>query len=848
MMTDQAHIDFSITPELVAPITPSSELPAPDRNNHLFSKSDRSFAGKALVINSPQENDAGNTNTPANTDATPTRPQLLEDAKTVRNLEVSAKNLPVATITLPGAIDTVLASTATLPSDSLFTSQWHLRNLTPGLLDLNVVDVWDDYTGAGVEVAIIDDAIQRNHFDLDAYYSIAKDWDFENHDTDPTGFNGENHGTAVAGIIGANANGIGSIGVAYEATLFGFEVSEFISNQLAQEIANAIDNASGVQETLGINREADVVNISYGTMFSGNYFDQFLNSSDMATLNIAIDNAVVFGRDGLGTILVKSAGNSRDINQDTNSSSWNANPHTISVAAVDQNGFVSSYSTHGASVLISAFGTPGQVVTTDRMGSEGYNDFDSYTYGFNGTSAAAPMVSGVVALMLEANPNLGWRDVQEILAYSARHVGSDVGMGTSGYEEYAWTSNGANNWNGGGLHFSNDYGFGLIDAKAAVRLAETWGTTPQTSFNQVNIFRDFLNTTTTISSWGTSFSQYISSNIEIESVEVDVSFSQWYDLGDLEIHLISPDGTSSVLIDNSGENDGSIDGGFSGRWEFSSNAFWGEETLGTWRVELFDTDSNWISPITINDIDITFYGQSVSFDDTFIFTEEYSDYDGLFGHSRFFNGGFGIDTINAAAVDTDTNINLTTGAGLIDGVAITALNIENVFTGDGDDEIRGNILANQLSGMRGDDSLNGDAGDDILNGGVGDDTVIGGTGNDELFGDDGDDTLVGVNPAVWNAGLNEYDTLTGGNGADTFVLGDAFEAYYTNLGYALITDFAWYEGDTFQVFGSETDYSLGFDNWVGEVAQDTLIYYQNNLIGVVQDTTNVIPSWDFTFV
>ncbi|MFX5522508.1 hypothetical protein ABTD78_24870, partial [Acinetobacter baumannii] len=67
--------------------------------------------------------------------------------------------------------------------------------------------------------------------------------------------------------------------------------------------------------------------------------------------------------------------------------------------------------------------------------------------------------------MLEANPHLGYRDIQKILAYSARQVDS-VGS--------AWTTNGAFNWNGGGLHVSHDYGFGAVDALAAVRLAETW--------------------------------------------------------------------------------------------------------------------------------------------------------------------------------------------------------------------------------------------------------------------------------------------------------------------------------------------------------------------------------------
>ena len=625
---------------------------------------------------------------------------------------------------------------ATIPSDPLFSSQWHLRNTTPGLLDLNVVDVWDDYTGAGVQVAVIDDAVQRNHFDLDGNYSIAKDWDFDNNDTDPSGVDGQNHGTAVAGIIGAEANGIGSVGVAYGSTLFGFQVNGFISNTFVRQLADAIDNASGLQQTAGGNREADVVNMSLGTMFSSNYFDQYLSATDMARLNTAIDNAAISGRGGLGTILVKSAGNSRGINQDTNASSWNANPHTISVAAVDRNGFVSSYSTHGASVLVSAFGTPGQVVTTDRLGAEGYNRFGDYTSGFNGTSAAAPMVSGVVSLMLEANPNLGWRDVQEILAYSARHVGTNVGSGTSGSEEYAWSFNGADNWNGGGLHFSNDYGNGLVDAKAAVRLAETWDSTPKTSANDTIEFRDFLNSARTISNGnngvgGTSFRQFIGRNIEIEHVEVDVNFTRWDDLGDLEIRLISPDGTSSILIDNSGENNGSSSGGFgSGRWEFFSNQFRGETTIGNWTVQLFDSDSTTVSPITINDINITFYGQAISNNDTFIFTEEFSDYAGRFGHSTSFNGGSGRDEINAAAVDSNTTVNLATGRGLIDGVAITISGVEDVTSGDGRDSLTGDSLNNILSGMRGDDVLNGNSGDDTLEGGAGADRLIDGNGID----------------------------------------------------------------------------------------------------------------------
>src|SRR6185312_13938872 len=110
-----------------------------------------------------------------------------------------------------------------------------------------------------------------------------------------------------------------------------------------------------------------------------------------------------------------------------------------------------------------------QVVVTDSGSIFGNN-----TGTLQGTSFATPIVSGIVALMFEANPNLGYRDVQEILALSSHKI---VDTNTT------WDTNKARNWNGGGMHVSNDYGFGEVDALAAVRLAETW-TTQQTGANE----------------------------------------------------------------------------------------------------------------------------------------------------------------------------------------------------------------------------------------------------------------------------------------------------------------------------------------------------------------------------
>ena len=156
-----------------------------------------------------------------------------------------------------------------IPTDPLLASQWHLNNSVAGLLDLNVFGVWNPamgpaYTGAGTRTLVIDDGFDYTHSDFDNY-DQGLDFDFDaldngsngNNDFDPFGNAGDAHGTAVAGIIGANDDGTGAVGVAYNTSLVGYRVHGFITDGWLQDIRDSI--AFGAT-----NAQADVANISQG--------------------------------------------------------------------------------------------------------------------------------------------------------------------------------------------------------------------------------------------------------------------------------------------------------------------------------------------------------------------------------------------------------------------------------------------------------------------------------------------------------------------------------------------------------------------------------------------------------
>ena len=341
------------------------------------------------------------------------------------------------------------SSYTNLPSDLLLQLQWYLYDST----GINVFPVWNDYTGAGVKVAVFDQGIDPTHTDLNGNLLVSLGMSAS--DLSAGGapvLSSDNHGTAVAGTIAAERDGIGTVGVAYGANLV-----SIYNSMTAGEIANAFSYAANF----------DVLNNSWGFAPQGSSYqalygqwaftDNFL-SPVYALAGTALTSLAANGRSGLGTVVVQSAGNSFSLGDDTNLHNFQNSQYIITVAATDYFGDVTSYSSPGASVLVAAPGGGGtdllsDIITTDRVGAAGNSTTDYTT--IQGTSFSAPIVSGIVALMLNANPDLGYRDVQEILAYSARLTSSASNI---------WDYNGATNWNGGGLHYDSlehNLGFGL---------------------------------------------------------------------------------------------------------------------------------------------------------------------------------------------------------------------------------------------------------------------------------------------------------------------------------------------------------------------------------------------------
>jgi subtilisin family serine protease len=467
----------------------------------------------------------------------------------------------------------------------VFTQQWHLKKTTVGGVAVDahasVEAAHLISRGEGVTIAIIDDGMDIDHPELSGAGKVAAPRDATLQTSDPrpkdpfgTGpDNGENHGTACAGV--ACANGItGASGVAPKARLIPIRLSSGLgSMREAEAFKWAADHG------------ADVISCSWGPT-DGRWWDPNDPGHQQvfqlpASTRLAIDHVVASGRGGKGCVVLFAAGNG---NEPVDHDGYASYSKVIAVAACNDRGTHSVYSDFGKAVWCafpsSDFGhppfshpaplTPG-IWTTDRLSSAGYNtgntaDGDAagnYTNSFGGTSSACPGAAGVVALVLSVNPNLKWHEVKDLIRRACDKLDPQGG-----------------NYDASG--HSPQYGYGRLNARTAVELAAP---KPQ---SEVTFSRRFdapipdLQTVT--------FALDVAENAPVEALTATVDLKHTY-IGDLVVTLQPPTGTGMkavVLHKRAGGAAKNLKMTYDAATTPALAAFAGKSCKGTWRLQIRD--------------------------------------------------------------------------------------------------------------------------------------------------------------------------------------------------------------------------------------------------------------------
>jgi subtilisin-like proprotein convertase family protein len=522
---------------------------------------------------------------------------------------------------------TTPAFSVAVDGDPLRIYQWHLENsgqnnfaINSGTAgeDMSVKPVWQrDVKGLGVKIAVSDAGVEINHPDL--YENMLSGSHRNYHLENPWIGNPEpssGHGTSVSGIIAAMGwNNLGVTGVAPKAKIGGFQ---FLDSDQTIEIL--LDQANG---------DFDIFNYSYGDT---TYEDQVSDQDYISQLRLMTEN----GRSGKGVVFVKAAGNeyrtclsayqgiaSFCTPHNANMPLENEVPFLMVVGAVNAEGKKSTYSNAGSNLWVTApggeFGSSRPaIMTTDwtecskglstassLINSFEYghseNTFCDYTSSMNGSSSATPMTVGAVALLLSAKPSLSWRDVKHILALTADKVDGTQGvtahptaaLALAGHVyEQGWVQNAAGFW------FNNWYGFGRVNAEAAVQYALSGAFSPLPPLVELN--PEFNLASYEQTGLGLSIpdadpagrvrQMNVTANLTVETIQIQLNVTH-PESGQLGVELTSPSGTKSILlnINNSLLRPGSsgADANFIDL-VLSSHAFYGENSQGNWQLKLID--------------------------------------------------------------------------------------------------------------------------------------------------------------------------------------------------------------------------------------------------------------------
>ncbi|HEX2623445.1 MAG TPA: S8 family serine peptidase [Phototrophicaceae bacterium] len=482
-------------------------------------------------------------------------------------------------LTAPGVMQAIqqveVIRSTRAPTDPLFPNQWHLNNTgqAGGIAgnDANVIAAWDaGYTGVDQVVASVDDGVWIAHPDLVPNVRTDLSYDFLQNDDNPSA---GGHGTSVAGVMAAAANEAPNdandcgVGAAYSAGIAGLRI-------LGSGETDAVE-AAGLTHR---GNDIFVYNNSWGPSDDGGTLE---GPGPLVTAGFIY--ATTYGRGGLGSIYTWAAGNGGN-NDNINADGYANSIYVISVGASTNLGERSGYSEPGSSMLVTSPSNGGSAGITTTAGSS-----TGCTSSFGGTSSASPLAAGVIALMLDANPTLTWRDVQTILVHTSEKIDPT---------DPDWQDNGA------GFHFNHNYGFGRVDAGAAVAAAETWVNVPPMT--------NYVSSTVTVSGSipedaGSPLTSTINvpDDFIVEHAEIVVNATHPR-RGQININLTSPEGTVSRMIFGRSDTGANYN-----NWHMTSVANWGEGTAGDWTLSVWDANND-ANDGTFNSWSIILWGYSES--------------------------------------------------------------------------------------------------------------------------------------------------------------------------------------------------------------------------------------------
>ncbi len=456
------------------------------------------------------------------------------------------------------------------PKDSQYPKQWHLNHTGGNELvsgsHVFAEQAWDVTKGnRSVVVAVTDDGMDLRHPDFQGLGKIVSPRDFKGKDFLPMPDDAdENHGTACAGVAVAEETGVGCVGVAPGCALMPIRTTGYLDDESIEEMFDWV-----------IRRRASVVSCSWGP--SAVYFPLSLRQK------AAITRAATQGRRGRGCVIVFAAGNAnRPTEGVINESGWERNaiagptrwlggftvhPDVITVSACTSLNTKAAYSNWGPQVSVCApsnnappgvglpelgyVATPPEVneylpglgiVTSDRLGGEGYDPGDatpnSGPAAFGGTSSACPLVAGVAALVISANPLLTAREVRQVLEQSADKIVDRNPDPQFGFQKGSYETGGRSDW----------FGFGKVNAAKAVQLA-VQKRPVQAALNSGRSVGSIYNQAQGIpdgSPQGLVTAVKLAESGAIQDVTIAVDIDHAY-LGDVEITLIAPGGDRILL-------------------------------------------------------------------------------------------------------------------------------------------------------------------------------------------------------------------------------------------------------------------------------------------------------------